>query len=70
MDSEVKPESVLPQSRLKNNHDQNFDRIFNRKPNLFKMILIAFRRPKNHFWEIFVFVHFVARLTRIVHEKL
>ena len=44
---------VLPQSRLKNNRDQTFDRIFNLQSNLFKMILIAFRRPKNHFWEFF-----------------
>jgi hypothetical protein len=40
---------VLPQSRVKNNRDQNFDQIFNQKSNLFTMILIAFRRPKNHF---------------------
>jgi hypothetical protein len=36
------------------------DRILNRKWSLFKMILIAFRRQKNHFWEIFVFDHFVT----------
>jgi hypothetical protein len=51
---------VLPQSRLKTNRDQNFDRIFNWKSNLFKMILIAFRRPTNNFREIFVFDHFLT----------